>query len=404
MRIRVILAVTAAILVIAGVAGGYTVYLLLRPPRAKLTGFSGLVPYPGSPENALVLTQGGLIILVSLMGDRSPEVFADLTDRLGPDLYLEEGLLGLAFSPDFQENRHLYVNYTAGKDYASSEGQEEDVRRNVISRFTVRDGRLDLNSEDVLLTIPQPSSVHNGGQLAFGPDGYLYVGVGDGGGQGDPHENGQNPATVLGKILRLDVSRGDAYTIPPDNPFAGGGGAPEVFAYGFRNPWRFSFDRATGQLWAGDVGHNKWEEVDLVKKGGNYGWDCYEGRHHYEWTEDCQTIEAVAPRAEYRHSQGCAIIGGYVYRGTKQPDLIGRYVYGDFCSGRIWALDAADPGASPSLYADTDLSITSFAELPDGEMLVIGQGEGIYSLEPGIPRVLGDSKAIIREAGFEIAD
>jgi uncharacterized membrane protein YozB (DUF420 family)/glucose/arabinose dehydrogenase len=255
----------------------------------------------------------------------------------------EEGLLGLAFHPKFKENGRMYIHYSAG-----------NPRRNVLSFFRLdrRRETADPASEEIVLEVEQPYGNHNGGMIAFGPDGYLYVALGDGGAAGDPHGHGQSKKSLLGKILRLDADRrspGLAYAVPPDNPFAGRPGARgEIWALGLRNPWRFSFDRETGALWAGDVGQDKWEEINIVKKGGNYGWNCREGRHAFK---PCPPADFIEPAAEHGREEAQSVTGGYVYRGKKIPWLAGRYVYGDFMTGNIWALregetPASSPGAS----------------------------------------------------------
>jgi glucose/arabinose dehydrogenase len=232
-----------------------------------------------------------------------------------------------------------------------------------------------------VIDLPQKRfSNHNGGEITFGPDGYLYVGVGDGGSAGDPDGNGQNKNALLAKILRIDVS-GDTYTIPPDNPFAGGGGAPEIYAYGFRNPWRFSFDPATGALWAGDVGQNKWEEVDRVVSGGDYGWNVMEGNHCYKPSAGCDTSGLIPPRAEYSHDDGCSITGGYVYRGTAMPELEGWFVYSDYCSGKVWAVNTADDASPPVELADTKKNVSSFFRDAAGELYLVTLDGQVFRLE-----------------------
>jgi glucose/arabinose dehydrogenase len=228
-----------------------------------------------------------------------------------------------------------------------------------------------------MLEVAQPFANHNGGALEFGPDGMLYVALGDGGSGGDPQGNGQNTNALLGKILRIDVS-GDAYRVPPDNPFAGGGGRGEIWAYGFRNPWRITFDRETGELWAGDVGQNTWEEVDRVVRGGNYGWNVLEGNECFR-APTCDRDGKISPRAVYPTADGCAVTGGYVYRGTSMPDLRGWYVYADYCSGVVWALNPADD-SPPVELASTGQTIPSFAEAPDGELYFLSFGRAVYRL------------------------
>ena len=337
-------------------------------PEANFDRMLGLAAIPGSPNEAVVLTQGGVIYRVALDGSSSPTLFGDVSGLLIKNPGNEEGLLGLAFSLKFEADGRVFVCYTA-----------DSPRRSVLSRFDVSNGAMDMSSERVILEVPQPFANHNGGQLAFGPDGYLYWGLGDGGSGGDPQENGQKLSTLLSSILRLDVS-GDGYTVPPDNPFVNVAGAqPEKYAYGLRNPWRFSFDRLTGDLWAGDVGQDKWEEIDRIVSGENYGWSIMEGFECYR-TPNCDQTGLIPPRAVYGHDVGCSITGGYVYRGPSMPELQGWYVYGDYCSGRVWAVDTSS-SAAPVLLADSGRTIASFAELPDGELLAVTFNNAIYRLQ-----------------------
>jgi glucose/arabinose dehydrogenase len=304
-----------------------------------------------------------------LSGSAAATVYGDVSDLLIASPGTEEGLLGLAFSPAFSSDRRVYLYYSADSGCPSGFS-----RCSIVSRFPVNSGGIDVSQETVVLKVGQPYPNHNGGQILFGPDGYLYVALGDGGGGGDPLETGQNPNDLLGSILRINVS-GSGYAVPSDNPFPGN----PVFAFGFRNPWRFSFDRETGAMWVGDVGQNDWEEVERVVKGGNYGWDCYEGFASYE-PDGCPSSGFVAPRAVYSHDDGsCSVTGGYVYRGPSMPELDGWYVYGDFCSGKIWAVNTVG-SAAPVLLADTGLPIASFGELPDGELVVVTFANAIYQL------------------------
>lgn len=293
----------------------------------------------------------------------------------------EEGLLGLAFDPQFGRNGHFYLHYSAS-----------GPQRSVVARLTLRDGQVSDGSELILLEVAQPYPNHNGGQLAFGPDGQLYIALGDGGAAGDPHHHGQNPATLLGAILRLEVSQATPetpYRIPADNPFAGFDGARgEIWAYGLRNPWRFSFDRQTGQLWAGDVGQNAWEEVDLIERGGNYGWAALEGNHCFRPAAGCVAEGRIAPVAEYPLGGGvCSVIGGYVYRGPSIPALHGVYVYGDYCSGEIYGLrydyDGQRLTAGPQTLAATGGRIMSFAEDHAGNLYALLADGGVYRLAAG---------------------
>ncbi len=316
-----------------------------------------------------VVQQGGRIL--TFIDGSNATVFADLTDRVDAG-YNEAGLLGMALDPQFAVNGQVYLSYTRGGSPLTS----------VVSRFTSHDGGLTLDpaSEQPLLAIDQPYANHNGGNLLFGPDGYLYLGFGDGGASGDPLGNAQNTQTLLGAILRIDVASTVPYAIPPDNPFASSGGRPEIYAYGLRNPWRFSFDSQSGKLWAGDVGQNDWEEIDLIVKGGNYGWPIREGNHCYG-AASCSTSGFIAPLAEYSHRDGCSVTGGYVYRGAAIPSLRGTYLYGDYCSGSIWGLDADSPLIGPAVWlVSSNLRITSFAQDNAGELYVLDYGGTIWKL------------------------
>ena len=278
----------------------------------------------------------------------------------------ERGLLGLAFHPDYARNGRFFVSYTRQPDGAT-----------VVAEYQ-RGAKIDLagRQERVVMVVPQPFANHNGGMVAFGPDGALYIGRGDGGGRGDPDNRGQNPHDLRGKILRLDVDREEPYTIPADNPYVSGGGRPEIYALGLRNPWRFSFDRESGSLWVGDVGQHAWEEVDVVVRGGNYGWRLMEGRHCFLPQTDCEEPALRLPILEYGHEAGrCSITGGYVYRGLSEPGLKGLYVYGDYCSGEIfgWQVEAeARPSQrqNPQVLLRSGLRISSFGE--DGRSLCGG--------------------------------
>jgi glucose/arabinose dehydrogenase len=334
-----------------------------------------LLQAPGVNNRWWVVEQSGRVLAFA----NAPQVnqtvmFIDLSDRVdaGP---AEAGLLGMAFHPDFANNHQVFLSYTRRGNPLVS----------YLSRFTSLDGgqTLDPGSETILLTLDQPFANHNGGGIAFGPDGYLYVGFGDGGSAGDPQGNGQNTTTLLGALLRIDVDRATPYAIPPDNPFAQGGGRGELYAWGFRNPWRWSFDRATGALWVGDVGQAQWEEIDRVERGGNYGWNLREGAHCFN-AATCDSTGLSDPVTEYSHAEGCSVTGGYVYRGTTMPALQGVYLYGDFCSGRLWGL-ACDATGTPhaQVLQDTGIAISSFAEGDDGEVYVLDyRGGGLYRVGP----------------------
>jgi glucose/arabinose dehydrogenase len=296
-------------------------------------------------------------------GQLLAEPFLNIDDRVN-DISNEMGLLGLAFHPDYEQNGFFYVNYT---------GDGGDTR---ISRFQANGNTADPNSEKVLLLIKQPYPNHNGGGLDFGPDGYLYAGMGDGGLAGDPHKNGQNTTALLGKILRIDVNNGDPYFLPSDNPFGN-----EVWAYGLRNPWRIAFDSATGDLWIGDVGQGQWEEIDYLpagaQGGANFGWSIMEGAHDYDGSAQPGLL---LPAAEYRHSEGgCSVTGGYVYRGA-MPEWQGIYIYGDYCTGFVWGLIPTNDAFQSQLIFQTGVTITSFGQDEAGEVYLAGDNGSVYIL------------------------
>ena len=320
-----------------------------------------------------VVGQNGLIWVVE-NGVTLADPFLDIVSQVGSSGN-EQGLLGLAFHPDYQQNGSFYVNYT-------------DVNGDtVISRFQVSSNpnQADPSSETILLQVDQPYPNHNGGHLEFGPDGYLYFGLGDGGSGGDPLGNGQSLDTLLGKLLRVDVNSATPYGIPPDNPFANGGGLPEIWAYGLRNPWRFSFDAATGDLYIADVGQGEWEEVDYlpggIAGGENFGWNYFEGNHPYQGTPP-EGVQLINPITEYRHEGRCSVTGGYVYRGAMLPQWQGVYIYGDYCSGEVFGLLQNPDGAWESrvLY-QLPISITSFGLDENGEIYVVDRGGGVYQLQ-----------------------
>ncbi len=300
--------------------------------------------------------------------------YADITDRVEAGCG-EAGLLGMAFHPGYPATPEVFLSYTRPPCGGLV---------SVVARYTESGGVLDTAAghEEALLTVAQPPfDNHKGGAIAFGPDGKLYYGLGDGGSAGDPVGNGQDLTMLLGVLLRIDVDAAPPQ-VPPDNPFVGatGGVRPEIFAYGLRNPWRFSFDRVTGELWLADVGQSAWEEVDRIVSGGNYGWNIMEGMHCYGATT-CNQANLILPVAEYSHAEGGAISGGYMYRGNQVPGLTGTYVYGDFCSGKIWGLPVE--GGMTQELVDTDLSIVGFGEGADGELYVLDYGSGgIYRIVP----------------------
>ncbi|MEP7378818.1 MAG: PQQ-dependent sugar dehydrogenase [Chloroflexota bacterium] len=344
-------------------------------------GFEGLtfLTNAGDGTGALyVVEQRGKVY--RLAADGSVDVttpFLDIASKVS--CCEERGLLGLAFHPNFADNGRLFVDYTnvAGDT--------------VVSEFGLgADGNIDAESERFLLGIKQPFPKHNGGMLAFGADGYLYIGSGDGGSAGDPYRNGQSADTLLGKVLRIDIDSGDPYAIPADNPFVGQlpevPHRPEIWDIGLRNPWRFSFDRATGDLWIGDVGQGSYEEVDAEpagQGGRNYGWNVTEGLHCYALS-DCDQSRITMPVAEYSHDEGCAITGGYVYRGSAYPGLVGQYVFSDYCSGSLWAIDAASAIESgpvtPIEYGSASINPTAFGEDEAGELYLVNGAGQIFRL------------------------
>lgn len=302
--------------------------------------------------------------------------FLDLRSKLVKisGAYDERGLLGIALHPDYNSNRKFYVYYSAPSDQRGSD------HRSVIAEFktSLNPLQADAGSERILLNVEQPESNHNGGNMHFGPDGYLYIGMGDGGGAGDMHGNsgnGQNLNTLLGKILRIDVNSEQPYAIPADNPFIGKPAKPEIWAYGLRNPWRFSFDRETGQLFAADVGQNKFEEVNIIEKGGNYGWRIMEAAHCFDPEENCKTKGLKLPIAEYDHQTGISITGGFVYNGKSLSNLIGKYLFADWTgpvfylqkTKNTWERGNIELVGKPA----GDLKILSFAEDNDAEIYVL---------------------------------
>lgn len=334
------------------------------------------VTHAGDGSGRLFIVEKTGTIRVLADGQLSPQPFLDIADRITSAGY-EQGLLGLAFPPDYANRGFFFVNYT---------DKNGDT---VVARFSVTGDPdvADPGSEFRVLGLDQPAANHNGGHIAFGPDGYLWIGTGDGGGANDRYGNGQNAETFLGKMLRLDVTTDPAkpYIVPADNPWvdadwAGKDVRNEVWALGLRNPWRYSFDRVTEDLWIADVGQNKIEEIDVVRSGSrgglNFGWPIMEGGTCFQQA-GCTQAGLELPVATYNHGAGdCSVTGGYVYRGAQYPALSGVYLYGDFCSGRIWGLDAANPGASVLLH-ETGSSLSSFGEDEAGEVYITDLGRGV---------------------------
>ncbi|MCC7352992.1 MAG: PQQ-dependent sugar dehydrogenase [Anaerolineae bacterium] len=322
-----------------------------------------------------VVEQVGRILVVA-NGQLLEQPFLDISSIVRSS-GSEQGLLSVAFHPRYASNGRFFVNYT---------DERGDI---VVARYnvTLDPNVADPESAQTLLTIDQPYANHNGGQIQFGPDGYLYVGMGDGGSAGDPQGNGQNLGALLGKMLRIDVDAASPYGIPPDNPFRNRGDAkPEIWAYGVRNPWRFSFDRATGDLYMADVGQNAYEEVNFqpaASRGGeNYGWNFMEGNHPYGGRSN--RPEFTPPVAEYSHSEGgCSVTGGYVYRGARLPGLTGIYLFGDYCTGLTWTIYRSTPDKwERQLFLRTNLRISSFGEDEAGELYVLDHAGAVYRLEP----------------------
>jgi len=327
---------------------------------------------PAQDPRLFVVEQAGRIRIVK-DGRLLPRPFLDLTDRVRSGG--ERGLLSVAFHPRYATNGYLYVDYT-------------DARGNTqIERYSVSHDPdwVDPSSAHRILSVDQPFANHNGGLVMFGPDGMLYVGMGDGGSGGDPFGNGQKRSTLLGKLLRLDVDRGDPYAVPRDNPFVGRRGMrAEIWAYGLRNPWRFCFDRAAGLLYVADVGQNRWEEIDIAPLGAaglDYGWNIMEGNHCFR-SERCQTEGRLAPLVEYGHDQGCSVTGGFVYRGRRMPALVGHYFYADYCRGWIRSFKVAGGGVSEhrEWQGVEPGQVMSFGEDSTGELYVCSQSGRVYRL------------------------
>jgi glucose/arabinose dehydrogenase len=332
---------------------------------------------PNDPTSTFVVEQPGTITLVR-DGKRGERPFLDIADMVSAGG--ERGLLGMAFLPSGEAGR-FFIYYTA------LDGQQV-----VASYDTMADDadRADPSTARIWLTMPDEFANHNGGSLVFGPDDFLYIGTGDGGGGGDPLDSGRHLDTLLAKVLRIDVSVDEGaeadprYRIPPDNPFLETPGArPEIWLTGLRNPWRFRFDRANGDLWIGDVGQNAWEEIDVARagsKGLDFGWNIMEGAHCFRGGDQCDTTGLTLPVAEYGREGGCSVTGGTVYRGAAFPALQGWYVLSDYCSGLFWALDAATASSEatqePTEVAQTEYSVSSIAEDPSGELFATDLASG----------------------------
>jgi glucose/arabinose dehydrogenase len=328
---------------------------------------------PGDNSGRLfVVEQGGTIRIIQ-NGAVLPQPFLNIAGKVitGGEM----GLLGLTFHPSFQTNRKFYVNYVH-----NAGGQIQSVIAEYMAS-AADPNQADPASERILLTVNQTGNFtnHKAGQLAFGNDGFLYFGLGDGGSEGDPLGNGQNTQTLLGKMMRIDVnatSPGQQYAVPPDNPFTAGGGLPEIYAVGFRNPWRFSFDRPSGRLFVADVGQDKFEEIDIVQKGGNYGWSIMEASHCFKPPTGCNMAGLSLPIVEIPHPEAEAVMGGFVYHGTALAGMQGAYIFGDL-SGKIWSLMENPPNTfTRAQLADTGVNISSFGQDSAGELYVVDIGGG----------------------------
>jgi glucose/arabinose dehydrogenase len=353
-------------------------------PNMTFPFITELVSADDGSNHLFLLTQRGIIYVFPDTSETSnPKVFLDLTDSVS-QTGAETGLLGIAFHPGYSGNGYFYVDYTTS----------QLPLRSKISRFTVSPSNPDSairNSELVILTLGQPFENHNGGKLLFGPDNYLYISLGDGGSGGDPNNNAQNRTVLLGKILRVNIDSsagGNNYSIPVTNPFYGNpnGWRQEIFAWGLRNTWKFCFDLPAGRMWAADVGESSWEEIDIIQSGKNYGWHIMEGFECFDPPTGCDTAGLTLPIWSYGRSEGDAITGGYVYRGHSFPSLTGKYIYGDFEDGKIWALtyDGTNPPKNELLF-DTPYFISTFGTDSSGEIFICTYGPSgqVFSLSTG---------------------
>ncbi|MDA2930534.1 PQQ-dependent sugar dehydrogenase [Acidobacteria bacterium AH-259-O06] len=354
---------------------------LLAQPAIKLRPVvSGLdrpvyVTHSGDGSGRLFIVEQAGLIFVYQAGRLFPDPFLDIRAKV--NWGGEKGLLGLAFHPNFESNHRFFINYTR------LDGQQ---LKTVVAEYraSASDPNLADPTERVLLELDQPFANHNGGHLDFGPDGYLYISTGDGGSAADPFDNAQNRASLLGKILRIDIDSESPYAIPADNPFVGQPDVrEEIWAYGLRNPWRFSFDPPTGRIFAGDVGQNSWEEVDIVLRGGNYGWNIQEGAHCFPPSvRSCSTAGLIQPIAEYSRAEGISVIAGYVYRGSQPTDFRAAYIFGDFGSGRMWALqETASGGWIRTELLETGFPISSFGVDDRDEIYVVDYGGAVFQIE-----------------------
>ena len=346
--------------------------------RELVTGLDRPVFITSAGDNSgrlFIIEKVGLIRIVQ-DNQLLVEPFLDIRDRVGSDRS-EQGLLGLAFHPNYPSDGRFFVNYT------DKNGDTVIAQYNV---STSDPNQADKGSEVRLIRVNQPYANHNGGEVIFGPDGFLYLGLGDGGSAGDPKNNAQSLNTLLGKILRIDVDHGSPYSTPDGNQFSENQ-IPEIWAYGLRNPWRFSFDQATGDMYIGDVGQDQWEEIDFLPSGSpagtNFGWKYFEGTHPYSPDTPPVGLQLTAPVAEYSHTEGCSVTGGFVYRGSQLPDWDGVYLFGDYCSGTIWGLEKDTQGQWQAKVLFQNMGqISSFGQDDQGEIYVVDYSGRILKLVP----------------------
>ena len=356
------------------------------PSSVKLTAIATdfnrplYITHAGDGTNRLFLLEQSGKIWIFNDGSQSAQPFLDISGIISPSAlgtgFTEQGLLGLAFHPEFESNGVFFINYT------------DRGGKTVVAKYSVSDSNpylADVNSAEIIFQLAQPYANHNGGHIEFGMDGYLYITLGDGGRANDPLGAGQNRGLLLGSLLRIDVDGAPPYAIPADNPFVDDANAhDEIWAYGLRNAWRFSFDRLTGDLYIGDVGQNQWEEINFQpadsKGGENYGWNVWEGNHIFAGGN---APNHVKPIFEYTRNLGCSVTGGYVYRGEAIPDLQAVYIFGDYCSGRIWATwRDGNLAWQTAQFMNTDIAISSFGEDADGELYVIDYAGTFYRFDP----------------------
>lgn len=356
-------------------------------PNLNFSQPLAMLQAPGDPNRWYIVEKGGHIYWFN-SNDTPPthHLYIDLSNIV--DTRSEGGLLGMAFHPEYATNGYVYLSFTEPGNAPNS----YPAMHSYVSRFT-RGNTETLNpaSRFDIITVPQPYTNHNGGNILFGPDGFLYFGLGDGGSANDPLDHGQNTSTLLGALLRFDINSQTPYAIPQDNPFYTSGGRPEIYAYGLRNPWRWSFDRQNGTLWLADVGQNQYEEIDIIVKGGNYGWRCYEGLQITN--NHCNTSGPyIPPVAVYTRDEGISVTGGYVYRGSVIPALNGVYIFGDFGTGNIWGLFAQAAGQyQRKQLGSSTLNISSFAESHTGELYIVDYKGGLYQIVPAANCALSPS-------------